>query len=78
MSQAAFTSGLALLSKSRKKSLTNNQKISKAVGAFKNDELIMTFPSTMECERQCFNIGNVAACCRGKLQHYKGYTWKYI
>lgn len=71
-------SGIERSSKSRKKSLTNNQKISKAVGAFKNDELIMTFPSTMECERQGFNSGNVAACCRGKLQHYKCYTWKYI
>ena len=71
-------SGIERSSKSRKKTLTNNPKISKAVGAFKNNELIMTFPSTMECGRQGFNSGNVAACCRGKLQHYKGYTWKYI
>lgn len=60
------------------KALTNNPKLSKSVGAFKNNELIMTFPSTREAGRQGFNSGNVSACCRGKLQHYKGYTWKYI
>ena len=70
--------GIERSAKSRKKALTNNPKISKSVGAFKDGELIMVFPSTMECGRQGFNSGNVAACCIGKLQHYKGYTWKYI
>lgn len=50
----------------------------KQVGAFQNDELIMVFPSTREAGRQGFNQGNVSSCCIGKLQHYKGYTWKYI
>lgn len=58
--------------------LNKNGKLSKAVGAYKNCELIFTFPSTMECGRQGFNQGNVWACCRGKLKTYKGYTWRYI
>ena len=37
---------------------------SKQVGAFKNGELVMTFPSTMECGRQGFNQSGVSACCR--------------
>lgn len=60
------------------KAMTNNPKISKSVGAFKNYELIMTFPSTMEAHRQGYDSGNVAKCCNGKLKTYKGYTWKYL
>ena len=60
-----------------------NGKRSKAVGAFKNGELIMTFPSTREAGRQCFNQGNVAACCRNCFKRpgnnvYKGYEWRYL
>ena len=57
-----------------------NGKRSKAVGAFKNDELVMTFPSTKECGRQGFDSGNVAACCRGVKSYktYKGYIWRYL
>ena len=60
------------------KSNTNNPKRSKAVGAFKDGELIMTFPSSGEAQRQGFKKSAVSACCNGKLPHYKGYTWKYI
>ena len=60
------------------KSLTNNPNISKAVGAFKNNELVMTFPSTMEARRNGFNQGNVAACCRGERKTHKGFQWRYI
>ena len=51
---------------------------SKQVGAYKNDELVMTFQSSMEARRQGFNQGAVSACCRGERKTYKGYTWKYI
>ena len=56
---------------------------SKQVGAFKNCELVMTFPSTRECGRNGFDQGAVAACCRNCFNRegnnvYKGYTWKYI
>lgn len=51
---------------------------SKQVGAFRNNELVMKFPSTAECGRQGFNQGNVAACCRGELKTYKGFEWRYI
>lgn len=62
---------------------TRTQKCSKAVGAFKNGELIMVFPSTAECGRQGFNQGNICACCRNCFNRegnnvYKGYSWKYL
>ena len=55
----------------------------KQVGAFKNGELIMSFPSIKECERQGFKKGNVCACCRNCFNRegnnkYKGFEWKYI
>ena len=71
------------LGKAISKAMTNNPKLSKSVGAFKNGELVMTFPSTNEAQRQGFNQGNVAACCRNCYNRpgnnvYKGYTWKYL
>lgn len=51
---------------------------SKQVGAYKDGNLVMTFPSTMEAQRQGFNFGNVAACCRGERKTHKGYTWRYL
>ena len=65
------------------KALTNNTKISKQVGAYKNGELVMTFPSTAECGRQGFRKGNVSACCRNCFNRpgnnvYRGYEWRYL
>ena len=54
------------------------KQISKQVGAYKDGNLVMTFPSTMEAQRQGFNFGNVAACCRGKRKTHKGFEWKYL
>ena len=62
----------------RAKSQTNNPNTSKSVGAFKDGELVMTFPSTAEAGRQGFNEGAVAACCRGERKTHKGFEWKYI
>ena len=55
----------------------------KQVGAFKDGELIMSFPSIAEAGRQGFKQGNVCACCRNCFNRegnnvYKGFTWKYI
>lgn len=50
--------------------------LSKQVGAFKNGELIFTFPSTVEARRNGFN--SVSACCRGEQKTHKGYTWRYL
>jgi hypothetical protein len=57
--------------------------LSKQVGAFQNGELVMKFSSTREAERNCFNSGNVAACCRNCYLRegnniYKGYEWRYL
>lgn len=61
----------------------NNPKLSKAVGAFKNGELVLSFKSTMECGRQGYNQGTVASCCRNCYMRegnnvYKGYEWRYL
>lgn len=61
----------------RAKAQTNGKR-SKQVGAFKNDELIMTFLSTREAGRNGFDQGAVSRCCNGKLPHYKGFEWKYL
>lgn len=55
----------------------------KRVGAFKNNELIMCFPSIREAGRNGFNKGNIWACCNCKFNRegnnvYKGYIWKYL
>lgn len=60
------------------KANTNHPKMSKRVGAFKNDELQMVFPSTAEAGRQGYNHGAVAACCRGKRKTHKGFEWRYL
>ena len=69
--------------KNSSKALKNNPKLSKQVGAYKDCELVMVFPSTMEAQRQGYNSGNVSACCnncylREGNNFYKGYIWKYI
>lgn len=56
----------------------NDPKQSKGVGAFKNNVLIMIFPSTREAERNGFNHSNISSCCRGERQYHRGYEWKYL
>ena len=56
---------------------------SKQVGAFKNDELVMTFSSTQEAEIQGFCHSVVSRCCRNCYLRegnnvYKGFEWRYI
>ena len=56
---------------------------SKQVGAFKNGELVMTFPSTMEAGRQGFSHSVVSRCCRNCYLRegnnvYNGFEWRYI
>lgn len=55
-----------------------NGKCSKKVGAYRNGELVMVFPSTMEAQRSGFHHSAVGKCCNGKLTHYKGYEWRFI
>lgn len=56
----------------------NNNKSSKQVGAYKDGELIMVFPSTREAGRNGFHQSGVSACCNGKLQYYKNLQWQYL
>lgn len=40
--------------------------------------LVKIWKSTQECGRNGFGQGNVAACCRGELDKYKGFRWSYV
>ena len=61
------------------KSHVNNPKLSKQVAQYTLDgELVKVWDSTMECGRNGYNYGCVAACCRGVLDKHKNYVWKYI
>lgn len=71
------------IAKAISKANTNNPKRSKQVGAYKDGNLVMVFPSTMECGRQGFKQSAVSACCcncynREGNNMYKGFEWKYI
>ena len=59
------------------KSRTNG-KLSKAVGAYKDEKLVISFPSANEAGRNGFNCFHIWACCNGKSKTHKGYTWKYL
>ena len=59
------------------KKMTNG-KLSKIVLQYSLDgEFIREWPSTRECERNGFNQGNVAACCRGEYNSSCGFIWRY-
>ena len=73
-----YNNGRERRAKTHSKVMTNNQKISKQVCAYKNGELVFTFPSTNEAKRQGFNQGAVSACCIGKRKSHKGYEWRYL
>lgn len=38
---------------------------------------VREWESTMECGRNGFNQGHVAACCRGEQKTHKDFIWKY-
>lgn len=67
----------------RAREANTNGKCSKQVGAFMDEQLIMIFPSTREAQRNGYNQGSVAACCRNCFKRegnnsYKGFIWRYI
>ena len=59
------------------KALTNGIRSKKVLQLSLSGEFIREWESTQECGRNGFNQGNVAACCRGELPHYKGFRWEY-
>lgn len=59
------------------KSMTNG-KLSKTVYQYTLDgQLVKVWPSTMECSRNGFSFGCIAACCRGQRSNHKGFMWSY-
>lgn len=73
--------------KSHTKKLEVRKKIAKALSKkvyqyTLDEELVKIWSSTMECGRNGFHQGAVAACCRGEFNKkgnniYKGYKWSY-
>ena len=59
------------------KTNTNGKKSKKVLQFSLTGEFIREWPSTMECGRNGFIQGNVAACCRGQYKKHKGYIWRY-
>ena len=59
------------------KARINGKKSKRVLQLSLDGELIREWESTQECGRNGFNQGNVAACCRGELPHYKGFLWMY-
>ena len=57
---------------------TRTQRCSKLVGAFKDGNLVMTFPSAREANRNGFKKSHISECCNGKIKTYKGYIWKFL
>ena len=43
----------------------------------KDGELISVWESTSECQRNGFDHGAVASCCRGERKSHKCYIWSY-
>ena len=59
------------------KTNTNGKKSKKVLQFTKFGELIREWPSTMECERNGYYHGYIAACCRGERNSAYGFLWKY-
>ena len=48
---------------------------SKQVGAFKDGELIMTFPNAIEAKKNGFTGSHICNCCNGIRKSHKGFQW---
>ena len=59
------------------KALTNGKLSKKVLQLSLSGELIREWPSVAECGRNGFDIGHVAACCRGEQKTHKGFRWMY-
>ena len=57
-----------------------NGKSSKAVYGYNpiTGELVISFPSTREAERNGFNHTNIGRCAIGKYKQHKGLKWSYF
>ena len=55
-----------------------SKKLSKPVLQYTLEgEFVKEWSSTMECGRNGYNQGNVAACCRGERKTHRGFIWRY-
>ena len=69
---------LSLAHKGKTMSDEQKKKLSKKVLQFTlDDEFVREWPSTIECGRNGFDQGFIAACCRGKHKSAYGFKWCY-
>lgn len=61
------------------KSYKNNNKAKKVNQYDKNNKYIMSYPSISAASRalNC-SASHIGECCRGKLNSYKGFIWRYV
>ena len=59
------------------KSNTNGKRSKPVLQYTLDGQFVKEWSSTMECDRNGYRQGNVAACCRGKLKKYKNFIWRY-
>lgn len=57
---------------------TKREKYSKAVGCYKDNNLIKKYNTMIDVEKDGFIATLVCKVCRGKRKSHKGYIWKYI
>lgn len=55
----------------------NDSKKKKVYQYDKELNLIKTWSSTCECEKEGFKQGHIASCCRGERKTHKGFIWSY-
>ena len=59
------------------KANTNGKRSKRVIQLSLSGELIREWTSTMECGRNGFNQGAVAACCRGERKTHKGFRFMF-
>lgn len=50
---------------------------SKPVQAVKNGEVALEFNSVNDAARNGFQASCISLCCNGRMQHHKGYEWRF-
>lgn len=55
-----------------------SKKLSKAVAALKNGEIVAIYNSTIEATKDGYHSGSISNCCLGKRKTHRGLQWKYI
>lgn len=74
---ASYNTNYGTRNKRIGKSNTNGKRSKPVLQYTLDGQFVKEWSSTMECGRNGYSQGNVAACCRGELKTYKGFIWRY-